>query len=142
MVEIGPAFGASVPQPLCASSALEEKGRAVLFDVIHFREPARAFALRFNGKVVAYLNRCVHVPTELDWQPGEFLDSGREFILCSIHGAAYEPRSGRCIGGPCGNGRLTVIEVEEHDGTVTWLPTRFTQPPPSPLDAAAARAVP
>ena len=30
-----------------------------LFDVLHFREPARAFALRFDGRVVAYLNRCV-----------------------------------------------------------------------------------
>jgi hypothetical protein len=36
--------------------------------------PARAFALRFDGRVVAYLNRCAHVPTEMDWQPGEFLD--------------------------------------------------------------------
>ncbi len=75
--------------------------------MLHYREPARAFAMRFDGKVVAYLNRCVHVPTELDWQPGEFLDSGKEFILCSIHGAAYEPRNGHCIGGPCGRGKLT-----------------------------------
>ena len=30
----------------------------VLFDVLHFGEPARAFALRFDGRVVAYLNRC------------------------------------------------------------------------------------
>jgi nitrite reductase/ring-hydroxylating ferredoxin subunit len=123
---------APVPQVLCESAALEEKGRAVLFDVLHFREPARAFALRFDGRVVAYLNRCVHVPTELDWQPGEFLDGGREFILCSIHGAAYEPRSGRCIGGPCGSGRLTRIEVEECDGIVSWLPTRDTRPVAAP----------
>ena len=72
----------------CAGAELAEKGRAVLFDVLHFREPARAFALRFDGRVVAYLNRCVHVPTELDWQPGEFLDGGREFIICAIHGAS------------------------------------------------------
>ena len=95
------------PQRLCASAELVEKGKAIVFDVLHYREPARAFAMRFDGKVVAYLNRCVHVPTELDWQPGEFLDSGKEFILCSIHGAAYEPRSGHCIGGPCGRGKLT-----------------------------------
>jgi nitrite reductase/ring-hydroxylating ferredoxin subunit len=128
----GATLEAQVPQALCASAELEEKGRAVLFDVLHYREPARAFALRFEGRVVAYLNRCAHVPTELDWQPGEFLDSGREFILCSIHGAAYEPRSGRCLAGPCGNGRLTVIEVEERDGRVWWLPTRDTRPAPAP----------
>ena len=124
---------ARIPQALCASADLQEKGLAVLFDVLHYREPARAFALRFDGRVVAYLNRCAHVPTELDWQPGEFLDSGKEFILCSIHGAAYEPRSGRCLAGPCGNGRLIVIEVEERDGAVWWLPTRDTRPaPPTP----------
>ncbi len=69
----------------------------------------RAFALRFDGQVVAYLNRCVHVPTEMDWQPGEFLDSDKRFILCSTHGAAYEPIGGRCVGGPCGRGRLTAV---------------------------------
>ena len=88
-----PTVAALPPQRLCAGAELVEKGRAIVFDVLHFREPARAFALRFDGRVVAYLNRCVHVPTELDWQPGEFLDSGKEFILCSIHGAAYEPRT-------------------------------------------------
>ena len=114
--------------PLCHSTELVEKGHALLFDVRHFHEPARAFALRFDGRVVAYLNRCAHVPTEMDWQPGEFLDSGREFILCSIHGAAYEPRTGRCAGGPCGRGRLTVIEVAERDGQVYWYPSPDTQP--------------
>ena len=129
MAEGWPASAASALR-LCASSELAEKGRAIGFDVLHFREPARAFALRFDGRVVAYLNRCVHVPTELDWQPGEFLDSGREFILCSIHGAAYEPRSGRCLGGPCGRGRLTAHDVFEVDGEVWWRSTRDTQPAP------------
>ena len=116
------------PQALCASTELEEKGRAFVFDVLHFRQPARAFALRFDGRVVAYLNRCVHVPTEMDWQPGEFLDSEHEFIICSTHGAVYEPLTGRCAGGPCGRGRLTVIDVEERDGLVHWLPTRDLRP--------------
>jgi len=132
MPEIAPPPPPAVapPQRLCASAALEEKGKAIVFDVLHYREPARAFALRFEGKVVAYLNRCVHVPTELDWQPGEFLDSGKEFILCSIHGAAYEPRHGKCIGGPCGRGGLTPIAAEERDGEVWWLPTAATAPAP------------
>ena len=116
------------PRPLCRSEQLEEKGRALVFDVLHFREPAHAFALRFEGRVVAYLNRCAHVPTEMDWQPGEFLDSGREFILCSIHGAAYDPRNGRCLAGPCGRGRLTELRVDERDGQVYWYPSRDTRP--------------
>jgi nitrite reductase/ring-hydroxylating ferredoxin subunit len=94
IVPLLPSVPLAPPQRLCASEELAEKGKAIVFDVLHYREPARAFAMRFDGKVVCYLNRCVHVPTELDWQPGEFLDSGKEFILCSIHGAAYEPRDG------------------------------------------------
>ncbi len=117
------------PQRLCDGDELIERGRAIVFDVLHFREPARAFALRFDGRVVCYLNRCVHVPTELDWQPGEFLDADREFIICSIHGAAYAAASGRCIGGPCGRGGLVVLDVVERDGAVWWLPTRDTRPP-------------
>jgi nitrite reductase/ring-hydroxylating ferredoxin subunit len=117
------------PQRLCGGDELVERGRAIVFDVVRFHEPARAFALRFDGRVVCYLNRCVHVPTELDWQPGEFLDAGREFIICSIHGAAYAAASGRCIGGPCGRGGLVTIDVVERDGSVWWLPTRDTRPP-------------
>jgi nitrite reductase/ring-hydroxylating ferredoxin subunit len=113
---------------LCASADLVEKGRAHVFDVLHYREPARAFALRYEGRVVAYLNRCVHVPAEMDWQPGEFLDSSKEFILCATHGAAYEPHTGRCAGGPCGRGRLTSIDVVEREGEVYWYPSHDTRP--------------
>ena len=116
------------PQHLCAADELAERGRAVGFDVLLWRQPARAFALRFDGRVVAYINRCAHVPTEMDWQPGEFLDSGKEYILCSIHGAAYDPRNGRCVAGPCGRGKLTLLQVEERDGEVYWYPSHDTRP--------------
>jgi nitrite reductase/ring-hydroxylating ferredoxin subunit len=119
------------PRVLCASESLKERGTAFVFDVLHFREPARAFVLRFDSRVVGYLNRCLHVPTEMDWQPGEFLDSGREFILCSIHGAAYQPQTGRCVAGPCGRGALTALHVEERDGQVYWYPSRDTRPAPA-----------
>ncbi|MFT3664793.1 Rieske (2Fe-2S) protein [Piscinibacter sp.] len=123
-------------QRLCASAELAERGAAVLFDVRQWGQPARAFALRIDGRVVAYLNRCVHVPTEMDWQPGQFLDSERRFILCSIHGAAYEPASGRCAAGPCGRGSLVAIEVEERGGEVYWYPSRDTQPAAQPAEPA------
>jgi nitrite reductase/ring-hydroxylating ferredoxin subunit len=113
---------------VCASSELQERGTARVFDVLHYRQPARAFVLRFDGRVVGYLNRCLHVPVEMDWQPGEFLDSAKEYIICSIHGAAYEPGEGRCIGGPCGRGRLTALRVEERDGQVYWYPSQDVRP--------------
>jgi len=115
-------------QPLCASNELEERGRAHSFDVLQYSQPARAFALRFEGQVVAYLNRCAHVPTEMDWQEGEFLDSDKQYIMCSIHGAVYDPLSGRCVTGMCGRIGLTKIEVQEREGQVYWYPSRDTKP--------------
>jgi nitrite reductase/ring-hydroxylating ferredoxin subunit len=120
---------------LCRSGDLVERGDALVFDVLQYGQPVRAFVLRFEGRLVAYLNRCLHVPTEMDWQPGRFLDSDKRFILCSTHGAAYEPVGGRCVGGPCGRGRLTAVEVVERDGLVYWYPSRDIRP--VPFDAPA-----
>jgi nitrite reductase/ring-hydroxylating ferredoxin subunit len=113
---------------LCDTADLAERGRAWVWDVIEHGQPARAFALRIDGKVVAYLNRCAHVPAELDWMPGEFLDADRRWIVCSIHGATYAPADGRCVGGPCGRGRLQPIAVAESGGAVYWYPSRDIQP--------------
>ena len=117
------------PQPLCRADELAERGLAVAFDVLLWRQPARGFALRFDGQVVAYLNRCAHVPTEMDWQPGQFLDADKRYIICAVHGATYEPRTGRCVGGPCERGRLMPIDVSERDGEVYWYPSRDIRPP-------------
>lgn len=128
-------------QPLCASADLVERGQGFVFDVMLWGAPARAFALRFDAKVVTYLNRCAHVPTEMDWQEGQFLDMDKRWILCSIHGAAYEPANGRCVGGPCGQGRLMAITSEEADGNVYWYPSADIQPVSfDPVGPAAADA--
>ena len=132
-----PAGGAAEREArrLCESSALAERGRALVFDVLLWGQPARAFALRFDGRAVAYLNRCAHVPVEMDWQPGEFLDLDRRWIVCSIHGATYEPADGRCIAGPCGRGRLMPLELHEAGGQVYWYPSRDIRPVPAAPDA-------
>lgn len=123
-----PEPAALAPLPLCTSAELAERGAAWIWDVLQYGQPVRAFALRFDGQVVAYLNRCVHVPTEMDWQEGQFLDLDRRWIVCSIHGATYEPQDGRCVAGPCGRGRLTAIAVDERDGQVYWYPSRDIRP--------------
>lgn len=123
-----PATPAGEGLPLCASADLAERGDAYVFDVMLHGGLARAFVLRFDGQLRAYLNRCVHVAAEMDWQPGKFLDSEARFILCSIHGAAYEPASGRCVAGPCGRASLTPIAVDEREGQVYWYPSRDIRP--------------
>ena len=109
---------------LCPSTELAERGAAHGFDLLEYGQPARGFVLRFEGRVVGYLNRCAHVPTEMDWQPGQFLDDSRRWIICSIHGAVYEPSDGHCVGGPCRGGRLKPLHVDERDGQVYWYPSQ------------------
>ncbi len=107
---------------ICPSAALLEAGQAQVFDVNAYGEPARAFVLRYDGQVVGYLNRCAHMPVEMDWQPGHFLDDQGQFIVCSMHGAVYHPQDGRCAGGPCTGGSLVPLCVQEVDGQVRWYP--------------------
>lgn len=106
---------------ICASGALAEAGRGVRFEVEYFGEPAPAFAVRKDGKVRAYLNRCAHVAMELDWQEGVFFDSAGRDLLCSTHGAVYDARDGRCIGGPCAGKSLVKLLVEERGGEVYFM---------------------
>lgn len=115
-------------QDLCPSDALEEGGKAHVFDLLEYGRPVRGFVLRFDGQVVGYLNRCAHVPTELDWREGEFLDGPREWIICSTHGATYNPRTGLCVAGPCAGRSLKPLQVEERGGRVYWYPREDLAP--------------
>ncbi len=115
---------------VCDSAALADGGAGVRFDVRIGAEMMTAFVVRYRGEVIAYLNRCAHVQMELDWQPGQFFDAEGEFLICSTHGAMYEPANGRCAGGPCqGRGGLRRIDVIEADGRVAWRPDNYVQAP-------------
>lgn len=122
--ERGPAIA------LCPSRDLVEGGRAVPFDVVYGGQSCRAFAIRFQGRVHAYLNRCTHVAMEMDYQENRFFDDSGQWLLCATHGAAYRPDSGECAGGPC-RGALVKIAMSEQGGVVHWhtawnlLPLQF-----------------
>ena len=103
---------------ICPGAVLADSGKGVRFEVEYFGEKAPAFVVRYKGQVHAYLNRCAHVEMELDWQEGVFFDSDGRDLLCSTHGATYEARTGRCIGGPCNGSPLVKVLVEERDGNV------------------------
>ncbi|MBL8445970.1 MAG: Rieske 2Fe-2S domain-containing protein [Zoogloeaceae bacterium] len=107
---------------ICASADLEDGGTGVRFDIDWFGEPATAFVIRFRGQVRAFLNRCAHVPVELDWQEGAFFDADQRFLICATHGAMYEPLTGACVLGPCKGRRLVPVPVEEVAGLVYVLP--------------------
>ena len=121
------AENASAAIELCASGELAEGGLAVSFDVVIEGEHCRAFAIRFEGRAHAYLNRCTHVAMELDWQPNRFFDDTGQWLLCASHGVVYAPDTGEGVAGPC-QGGLLKIELTEADGVVWWHPTQHLQP--------------
>lgn len=103
---------------ICASEELADGGRGLRFAVDRHGVSEPAFAVRFRGRVHAYLNRCAHVPVELDWQQGEFFDHSGLYLICATHGALYAPESGRCVGGRCDRKGLVALSVIEQDGQV------------------------
>lgn len=109
---------AALQRLICASDALVESGDAVRFEVETPLGPRPAFAFRWRGAVYSYLNRCRHVPVELDWNPGKFLDESGLYLICATHGALYTPDTGRCVDGPCRGLPLQVVPVHECDGNV------------------------
>ena len=105
--------------PLCNSADLIDGGLAVPFDVVYAGQTCRAFAIRFEGQVQAYLNRCSHVAMELDLQENKVFDLDGRWLVCSSHRAEYSPETGDCVGGPCHGGLVKIALTEEH-GVVHW----------------------
>ena len=104
---------------LCKSDALVNSGEAQPFDVLYCGQSCLAFAIRYADQVHAYLNRCSHVPMEMDYQPNRFFDLTGHWLICATHGATSSPKTGACQGGPC-RGGLVKIETSEIDGVVHW----------------------
>jgi len=105
---------------ICDSAALAEGGAGVRFALGEGGRAPTGFAIRHLGSVHAFVNRCPHMGTELDWQPGEFFDVAGLYFVCATHGALFQPATGLCVAGPCRGASLTRLGTREQDGRV-WL---------------------
>ena len=106
---------------ICASTALEECGKGVRFALAAGAAEEKGFVIRAYGKASAFVNQCPHAGTELDWNPGEFFDFAGVYLVCSTHGAIFEPNSGLCVAGPCRGASLEPLAVSEQGGQVFLL---------------------
>ena len=73
--------------------------------------PLRGFVVRRGELVRAYVNHCPHAGHALDLRPNSFLTQDGALILCSSHGALFEPERGLCIAGPCSGASLRALPV-------------------------------
>jgi nitrite reductase/ring-hydroxylating ferredoxin subunit len=70
-----------------------------------------------EGQVLAYENRCRHIPISLDYGDGRFFTPDGKFIICQTHGATYEAVTGKCVAGPCPGTFLAKVPIKvENDG--------------------------
>jgi nitrite reductase/ring-hydroxylating ferredoxin subunit len=106
---------------ICGSEVVRDADRGLRFEVEYFGEPTPAFLVRWQGRVYGYLNRCAHMPMELDWIAGEFFGPDAADLVCSTHGAVYAITDGRCLGGPCSGSPLVRLSVVERDGAIYFL---------------------
>jgi nitrite reductase/ring-hydroxylating ferredoxin subunit len=106
---------------ICAGSALLDGGAGVRFQVLNKGQPESAFVVRYNGMARAFLNACAHRGVELDWEQGRFFDVQQRWLICSTHGALFEPATGHCVRGPCQGASLTALPVTEQNGEVCLI---------------------
>ncbi|MGV8917768.1 MAG: Rieske (2Fe-2S) protein [Pseudomonas sp.] len=77
-------------------------------------------AVRREGQVFVYQNRCPHRGVPLEWREHQFLDTSGSLIQCATHGALFLIESGECVAGPCAGDSLSVIACREDERGV-WI---------------------
>ena len=92
----------------------KQSADSVTFDIPLMGEK-KGFLVLFEGEFKAYVNECRHMEVRLDWQPNDFFDEDKKFIICSTHGALYSPKTGVCISGPCKGQNLIKLKTLERN---------------------------
>ncbi len=76
------------------------------------------FAVKKDGRIRVYVNSCPHIGLPLEMMPNRFLDSKKQTIICSAHGARFRIEDGLCITGPCMGEALEAVPMRIVDGQV------------------------
>ena len=95
-------------------NAIEEPG-ALAFSLGDGDWPVRGFVVRWRGEFFAYENVCPHAGHPLNMTPQGFFNPDLSLLICSSHGAVFEPRTGECVAGPCAGAALKALECRVDD---------------------------
>lgn len=103
---------------ICPSEQLQEQGLGIRFELPELGDRITGFIIRFNGRAYGFVNQCAHIPVELDWNEGDFFNITKDSLICSTHGAQYDPTTGYCFLGPCKGRSLAQLDIIEQDGKI------------------------
>jgi nitrite reductase/ring-hydroxylating ferredoxin subunit len=95
-----------------------EAGSVKKFWIICHQYRVDGFLVNDHGCFHAYLNRCRHMTTPLDFIRDQFLSEDRRHLMCYTHGALYEFATGLCVAGPCKGESLYRLPVRVDGGEV------------------------
>ncbi|HEY6197799.1 MAG TPA: Rieske (2Fe-2S) protein [Candidatus Binatia bacterium] len=93
-------------------------GSVKKFDLICRKYRIDAFLINYHGAFHAYVNRCRHMTTPLDFVRYQFFTEDGGHLICMTHGALYDPESGVCVDGPCKGQSLYALPVRVEGGEV------------------------
>ncbi len=114
--------GASAPPEWSGAVADIPPGGSAKFPLRWRGRSVEAFVVNVGGAFHAYVNRCAHAGTPLDWWPNEFFTDDGQLLICATHGALYDPGTGRCAGGPCAGGALWPLAARVEGDRVVVRP--------------------
>lgn len=81
------------------------------------------FVVRQGERAYGYFNVCPHIGARLNWQADDFLTTGGELIICTVHGALFEIETGECLDGPpCGRHLAELSLTIDADGRIVADP--------------------
>lgn len=105
-------------RPVCRADELGE-GKARGFATDRSGDD-RAFVVRYEGRLRAYVNLCPHNLRPLEYAKDRFLDADGGKIICYAHGAHFAIDDGVCDFGPCLGERLVALPVRLHEEWI-WV---------------------
>jgi nitrite reductase/ring-hydroxylating ferredoxin subunit len=102
---------------LCKTSDIEDPG-SKSFELKIKRKTQAIFVVHKDTEFFAYINKCPHTGSPLEWQEDQFLDLDKALIMCSSHGALFQIDSGECIAGPCTGDGLEPLPISIVDNVI------------------------
>lgn len=91
-------------------------GKELIFKEGRFR--TSIFIQKTGNSVSVFLNYCPHAGTPLNMFDENFMDTAGKNLLCRTHGALFEPKSGKCVRGPCKGKYLRTIAHTIEGGAI------------------------
>jgi len=102
---------------LCAVADVDpRKGRIISLD-----DHDDILLVRQNDNVYAYSNRCPHANAHLNMNGERIIALDEYHILCTVHGAQFNPVNGKCVLGPCKGQHLSALDITIIDDEICLL---------------------